>query len=38
MAAHPQSFASLLAGHVGSLTAPQLAAAGLSLGWQMMVG
>jgi flavin-dependent dehydrogenase len=38
MAAHPQSFARLLAGHVGSLTAPQLAAAGLSLGWQMMVG
>ena len=37
MAAHPQSFARLLAGHVGALTAPQLAGAGISLGWKMMV-
>ena len=37
MAAHPQSFANLLAGHVGALTAPQLAGAGLALGWRMMV-
>jgi flavin-dependent dehydrogenase len=36
MAAHPQSLASLLAGHVGSLTAPQIVGAGLSLGWQML--
>ena len=38
MAANPRSFASLLAGHVGSLTAPQMAGAGLSLGWKMLVG
>jgi menaquinone-9 beta-reductase len=37
MAGHPQSFASLLAGHVGSRTAPQMVGAGLSLGWKMMV-
>jgi 2-polyprenyl-6-methoxyphenol hydroxylase-like FAD-dependent oxidoreductase len=37
MAAHPRYFASLLAGHVGSLTGPQLVGAGLSLGWQMIV-
>jgi flavin-dependent dehydrogenase len=37
MAAHPQSFAGLLAGHVGRLTPWQMAGAGLSLGWQMMV-
>jgi len=35
--AHPQSFASLLAGHVGSLTTPQLAGAGLLFGWQIMM-
>jgi 2-polyprenyl-6-methoxyphenol hydroxylase-like FAD-dependent oxidoreductase len=37
MAAHPPSFARLLAGHVGALSIPQLAGAGLSLGWKMMV-
>jgi flavin-dependent dehydrogenase len=37
MAANPQSFARLLAAHVGALTAPQVAGAGLSLGWKMMV-
>jgi flavin-dependent dehydrogenase len=37
MAANPRSFASLLAGHVGSLTAPQMAGASLSLGWKMLV-
>ena len=37
LAAHPRSFAGLLAGHVGALTAPQLVGAGLSLGWQMLV-
>lgn len=37
MSAHPQSFANLLAGHVGSLTAPQVLGAGLSLGWNMIV-
>lgn len=36
MAGHPPCFAGLLAGHVGSLTALQSAAAGLSLGWHMM--
>jgi 2-polyprenyl-6-methoxyphenol hydroxylase-like FAD-dependent oxidoreductase len=37
MAARPQSFANLLAGHVGSLTPLQLFGAGLSLGWKMIV-
>ena len=37
LSAHPQCFANLLAGHVGTLTTPQMAAAGLSLGWQMVV-
>jgi menaquinone-9 beta-reductase len=37
MAAHPASFANVLAGHVGALTALQMAGAGISLGWQMMV-
>ncbi len=38
MAERPGCFAQLLAGHVGSLTATQMAGAGLSLGWGMMVG
>jgi len=37
MAAQPQCFASLLAGHVGSLRPSQLLGASLSLGWQMIV-
>ncbi len=37
MAAQPKCFASLLAGHVGSLNPGQLAATGLSLGWQMIL-
>jgi flavin-dependent dehydrogenase len=36
MAAQPQCFASLLAGHVGSLSPRQLLGASLSLGWQML--
>lgn len=36
IAARPQSFAELVAGHVGSLTAAQIAGAGLSLGWRMI--
>jgi flavin-dependent dehydrogenase len=36
MAGHPPSFARLLAGHVGSRTAPQMVGSGLSLGWRMM--
>jgi menaquinone-9 beta-reductase len=34
----PGCFSQLLAGHVGSLTAAQLAGAAWSLGWRMMVG
>ena len=37
LAEHPQCFGGLLAGHVGALTAPEMAVAGLSLGWQMVV-
>jgi menaquinone-9 beta-reductase len=37
MAANPQSFGKLLAGHVGFLTTPQMAGAGISLGWKMML-
>ncbi len=36
MAAHPQCFVDLLAGHVGSLHPRQLLGASLSLGWQML--
>jgi flavin-dependent dehydrogenase len=36
LAAQPRCFASLVAGHVGSLHTPQLVGAGLSLGWQMI--
>ena len=36
MAAEPQCFANLLAGHVGSLRPSELLGAGLSLGWQMI--
>jgi 2-polyprenyl-6-methoxyphenol hydroxylase-like FAD-dependent oxidoreductase len=36
MAANPQCFADLLAGHVGSLHPRQLLGASLSLGWQML--
>lgn len=38
MSGEPQCFARMLAGHVGALTVPKLAGAGLSLGWHMVKG
>ena len=37
MSEHPQCFAGMLAGHVGSLRLLQMAATCLSVGWQMMI-